>query len=270
MRQFIFSHEGGDMQEDKDGSLLFLGAGPLAALLMGLALVPLRSFTSASNLGFAFMALTIVVAEYGGRGAAVATALCSALSLDFFLTKPYLRLTIVDKHDVIAFVGLGVCGLIAAALGSQRGKRVALLATARAQFEMLHAAIAGLLSSEPLASRLGKILDAAIIACPIAGAVVRDAQDRVLAATDEEFVAKRIPEQMLALRTVLPPGTGEDDRPHPIPVAGGRVGLAVGNRQLGWLDLWGNGVPADSQQRRSLGDTAQLLVYHLQGASPAK
>lgn len=125
------------MQEDRDESLILLGTGPLAAILLGLALVPLRDFTSASNFGFAFMALTILVAEYGGRRAAVATALCSALSLDFFLTKPYLRLTIVDKHDIIAFVGLGVCGLIAAALGSQRGKRVASLASARKQLEML-------------------------------------------------------------------------------------------------------------------------------------
>jgi hypothetical protein len=214
------------------------------------------------------MALTILVAEYGGRRAAVATALCSALSLDFFLTKPYLQLTIVDKHDIIAFVGLGVCGLIAAALGSQ-GKRVASVVTARAQLDMLHAAIGGLESSEPLASRLGAILDAAIIACPIAGAVVRDAQDRVLAATDEGHVAKGVPNQILALKTLLPPGSGADDRPHPIPVAGARVALAVGKRQLGWLDLWGNGAPASAQLRHSLGDTTQLLVYHLPGASPA-
>jgi hypothetical protein len=258
------------MQEDRDESLLLLGAGPLAAILLGLALVPLRSFTSASNLGFAFMALTILVAEYGGRRAAVATALCSALSLDFFLTKPYLRLTIVDKHDIIAFVGLGVCGLIAAALGSQRGERVASLASARKQLEMLHAAIGDLESSRPLTSRLGAILDTAIVVCPIAGAVVRDAQDRVLAATDAGHVAKGVPNQILALKTLLPLGADEDDRPHPIPAAGARVALAVGNRQLGWLDLWGNGVPASEQLRRSLGDTTQLLVYHLPGAKSAE
>jgi hypothetical protein len=214
------------------------------------------------------MALTIVVAEYGGRRAAVATALCSALSLDFFLTVPYLRLTIVDKHDIIAFVGLAVCGLIAAALGSQRGERVASLASARNQLEMLHAAIGGLERSESLTSRLGAILDAAILACPIAGAVVRDAEDRVLAATHEGHVAKGVPSQILALKTLLPRGADEDHRPHPIPAAGARVALAVGNRQLGWLDLWGNGAPASAELRRSLGDTAQLLAYHLPGATP--
>jgi hypothetical protein len=256
------------MREDRDESLMILGAGPLAALLLGLALVPLRSLTSASNLGFAFMALTIVVAEYGGRRAAVATALCSALSLDFFLTKPYLQLAIADKHDIIAFVGLGVCGLIAAALGSQRGKRVASLASTRKQLEMLHAAIGGLESSAPLVSRIRAILDVAIVACPIAGAVVRDAQDRVLAATDDGHLAKGVPNQILALRTLLPRGETDDDLPHPIPAAGARVALAVGNQQLGWLDLWGNGALASVELRHSLGDTAQLLSYQVSREIP--
>ena len=42
---------------------------PLAALgavVLGVALTPLRDTTSASNLAFVFMAFTIVVAELGG------------------------------------------------------------------------------------------------------------------------------------------------------------------------------------------------------------
>jgi K+-sensing histidine kinase KdpD len=92
------------MEEDDD-NLIYLGAGPLAAILLGMGLVPLRGFTAASNFT-GFLILTIVVAEFGGRWAAVATVLCSAFSLDFFLTRPYLRLTIDERHDVIAFVGL--------------------------------------------------------------------------------------------------------------------------------------------------------------------
>jgi K+-sensing histidine kinase KdpD len=114
---------------DED-SLFYAGAGPLAAIVLGIALTPLRGLTPASNLAFAFIALTIVVAELGGRGAALATALVSALSLDFFLTRPYLRLAIEDKHDAIAFVGLAVCGLIAASLAAHRRHRVATLAAA--------------------------------------------------------------------------------------------------------------------------------------------
>jgi K+-sensing histidine kinase KdpD len=251
------------MKEDGTESIVLLGAGPLAAILLGLFLVPFRDFTSASNFGFLFMALTILVAEYGGRRPAVATALCSALSLDFFLTKPYLQLTIVDKHDIIAFFGLGACGLIAAALGSQRGERNAALSASRRELLLLHAAISGLESSAPFASRLGAVLDAAAEACPIAAAVVRDEQNQVLTVIGEERVASGIPAEILAANTLLPRGILEDDRPHEIPISGARLPLTVGSRQLGWLDLWGNGVAASPQSRRSLGDAARVLAYLL-------
>jgi K+-sensing histidine kinase KdpD len=106
-----------------DDRLFYRGAGPLAAILLGMVLMPLRGVTTASNLSFAFIALTLVVSRVGGRWAAVATALVSALSLNFFLTQPYLHLAIHDKDDLIAFVGLAACGLIAASLGPHRGRR---------------------------------------------------------------------------------------------------------------------------------------------------
>src|SRR5262245_43135598 len=127
--------------DDKTEVLFYSGAGPLAAIAMGMALTPFRAFTTASNFAFLFMALTIAVAGLGGRGAAVATAICSALSLDFFLTQPYLRLAIDDKHDVMAFVGLCACGMIAASLGSPSGKRVNALKAARRHRDLLHAVL---------------------------------------------------------------------------------------------------------------------------------
>jgi K+-sensing histidine kinase KdpD len=90
---------------------------------LGFALIPLREIVIASNLTFVFIILTIVVADYGGRSAAITTAIVSALSLDFFLTKPYLRLTIQGKHDITAFLGLAACGLVVAALASRRDRR---------------------------------------------------------------------------------------------------------------------------------------------------
>jgi K+-sensing histidine kinase KdpD len=105
---------------EAEDRLFYLGVGPLAAVTLGVALVPLRGLTTASNFTFVFLALTIVVAEFGGRSPALATALASALSLDFFLTQPYLRLEIQDKHDVIAFLGLAACGLLSASLASRR------------------------------------------------------------------------------------------------------------------------------------------------------
>src|SRR6266436_10389623 len=94
--------------------------GALGSMALGVALIPLRSVVAASNLAFVFLAFTIVVAELGGRGPALVTALVSAMSLNFFLTEPYLTLAISKPDDVVAFVALAACGLIAAAFGSRR------------------------------------------------------------------------------------------------------------------------------------------------------
>ena len=86
----------------------------LGALAIGIALIPLRDATSASNLAFVFMAFTIIMAELGGAFSALVAALVSAMSLNFFLTEPYLTLSISKTDDLIAFLALAGCGLIAA------------------------------------------------------------------------------------------------------------------------------------------------------------
>src|SRR5215470_16923721 len=94
--------------------------GAFGSMALGISLIPLRAVTSASNLAFVFLVFTIVVAELGGRAAGLVTALVSAISLNFFLTEPYLRLTISKPDDVVAFFALAVCGLVAAAFGRRR------------------------------------------------------------------------------------------------------------------------------------------------------
>ena len=101
---------------------LWIVAGALGGLALGLMLIPLRSLTSASNLAFVFMAFTIVVAELGGRSAALVTAVVSAMTLNFFLTEPYMSLQINKADDVVAFGALAGCGLIAAAFGRRRAQ----------------------------------------------------------------------------------------------------------------------------------------------------
>jgi len=88
-------------RQDSESSWIAIGA--LGSMALGVGLIPLRTARSASNLAFAFLALTIVVAELGGRAAALATAVVSALSLNFFLTEPYLTLTI-HRSEHRAFV----------------------------------------------------------------------------------------------------------------------------------------------------------------------
>jgi K+-sensing histidine kinase KdpD len=92
------------MKIDED-KLIYLALGPLAAIFLGVALIPMRETAAA---------------ELGGYAAGFSAALVSTLSMDFFLTKPYLELTLIGKHDVSTFIGLLACGLVAAALGTRR------------------------------------------------------------------------------------------------------------------------------------------------------
>jgi hypothetical protein len=255
---------------EDDDNLFYLSAGPLAAILLGAVLVPLRGFTTASNFTFVFMALTIAVAEFGGRKAAVATALCSALSLDFFLTQPYLRLVIADKHDIIAFLGLTVCGLVAAAFGSQRGRRNADVRAAHEQLELLHAALGQLGGAGPAEPALTRVLDAAQAALPLAAAIVRDGRGRVVAAAPRGN-DRPMPGQTLQPDTLLPPAASLRDFHRaglPLPDEGGRLVLVAGGREVGWLDVWGSGARMSLRSRRTLCDVARLLAALLAGAQP--
>jgi two-component system sensor histidine kinase KdpD len=117
-------------------------------------LIPLRSLTSASNLAFVFMAFTIVVAELGGRSAAVVTAVVSAMTLNFFLTEPYMSLQINKADDVVAFGALAVCGLIAAAFGRRREQMSELAERADDELEVLDKLVGRLRAGAPLDSVL--------------------------------------------------------------------------------------------------------------------
>jgi K+-sensing histidine kinase KdpD len=265
--------------EDEGEDLIYLGVGPLAAILLGMALVPIRGFTIASNFTFVFIALTILVAEFGGQWAAVATALCSALSLDFFLTQPYLRLSIESKHDLIAFVGLAACGLIAAAVGSQRSEGAAALKATRRQLDLLHVAVNQVNTGVLFDVALPRILAASRAALPLSAAVVRDGRGNTLAATEHAH-AMPVPTQILPSDTLQPAETFDRERPGrgvPLPREGGRLALVAGSRQVGWLDVWGTGRPASAHARRALSDVARLLAVLLaraqadptHGAGPA-
>jgi hypothetical protein len=229
-----------------------LGAGPLAAILLGFALIPLREVTPAANLAFAFMALVIVTAELGGRAAAVATALTSALSLDFFLTRPYLRLAIEDHNDIATFVGLAVCGLVAARLGSYRREQVTVLGALRSHRQLLRQ----LLESSDGGPGLAAALGACLRALPLAGAVIRDPAGRLVASAQPSDAERPAPAEVLQPGSLL---LGDHGDCSPLPAEGARISLTAGQEPTGWLDIWGDGQPADAQARGLLSDFARLV-----------
>ncbi len=105
---------------------------------------------------------------------------------------------------------------------------------------------------------------------PLSAVVLRDLQDRVVAGVGGTMRA--IPETHLRPDTLRQSGEGEaatlswDDA---LPESGGRVPLLVGRRQVGWLDVWGDGGSASAESWRELSDVGRLLALLLDGARPA-
>lgn len=243
---------------------VWMATAGLGAVALGIALIPLRGVTSASNLAFVFLAFTIIVAELGGRGPALLAAVVSAMSLDFFLTEPYLRLAISKTDDVIAFAGLAGCGLIAAAFGVRRARWSETARRAASELDALKA----------LADRLGHgtpldaVLDDLRRSFRLGGLVLRDAADRVVAAAPPAGAAPGIPEATLAPGSLM----ASEDRTQRfgvrglrLPEGGGRLRVS-GEGTAVWLDLWeGDAQGLDLGERETLSIAASMLGLALRG-----
>jgi hypothetical protein len=214
-----------------DDRAFYLGAGPLAAMLLGSVLIPLRERLPASNLTYPFVILIIVVSALGGRAAGVVTAVVAALSLNFFLTRPYLTLHIEARQDVIAFGGLAACGLVGAALASP--ERAGALREARRHLALLDQALHEVEGSGPLLPAVSRILAAARQALPIHDLVLRDGNDRLVASTG-----------------------GGPTTPEGPPT---RIALVSNHRRVGTLDVWKDRRGETEASRRTLSDVARVL-----------
>jgi hypothetical protein len=217
--------------------LFYLGAGPLLALLFGSLLVPLREVTPASNLAFFFVVLTIIMAALGGTAAGVATAFASGLSLNFFLTRPYLTLRIASGDDIIAVAGLVACGVAASVVGSP--SRLGRRSEAYRHFDLLSLALEEVAAGGPAAPAMARVLAAARTDLPVRDMVVRDARDQVVAST-----------------------VGGAGLPGEPPV---RTDLVVGNRMVGSLSVWRSGGETEAH-RRTLAGIAGVLAILLERA----
>jgi hypothetical protein len=86
--------------------------GGLGPILVASALVPLREELDNTNLALALVVVVVAAALAGGRGPAAVAAVVAAMSYDFFLTRPYLSLTIDSADDVETTIFLLVIGLL--------------------------------------------------------------------------------------------------------------------------------------------------------------
>ena len=183
----------------QDESLVWIVAGTLGSIALGIALIAFRSLTSASNLAFVFLVFTIIVAELGGRSAGLVTALVSAMSLNFFLTEPYLRLTISKSDDVVAFCALAVCGLIAAAFGRRRERWSELAGREGKDLDIVKRLVEQLREGRPL----DEILSDVKRSFGLGSVVLRGADDRILAAAPPG-ATPGVPETRLTPDTLMP------------------------------------------------------------------
>jgi hypothetical protein len=262
--------EGGQATARGDGtSGVWLATGGAAAIALGVILIPLRTVTSASNLAFAFVLLTVVVAEVGGRGAGLFTAVVSALSLNFFLTEPYLTMVIHRPDDVVAFVGLAVCGLVAAAFGRRRAWTAERATVVRQDLDAVERVAEGLAGGKPLAD----VLEGLRRAFRLGGLVLRGADGRPIAAAPPGYGARAAPSARLDPRSLLATGeavTRIGRRGLRLPDDGGQLPVGPGPRAIS-LDLWeGDPDGLSVDDCRALAVAAVLLGLARQGSPEAE
>ena len=185
-----------------DDIRVWMVTGALGSMALAIALIPLRGMVAASNLAFVFVAFTIIVAELGGRGPALVTALVSAMSLNFFLTEPYLTLAISKTDDVIAFFALAACGLIAAAFGQRRERLSEAAGRADKELAILNRLVERARSGRPLEGQLQDLR----AEFDLGGLVLRDEGGRVLAAVPADAGARPAPRMALDGATLFAAG----------------------------------------------------------------
>jgi hypothetical protein len=245
------------MNQDDRGAVWFvIGVG--AAVAFGVALTPLRTILAASNLAFVFIALTIVVAEMGGRGPGLATAVVSALSLNFFLTEPYLSLEIDKPGDIATFVALAACGLIAAAFGKRRVRTAEQVSRTRGELEVLGRTAASLVARTPMEG----VLEDLRRSFGLGGLVLRRADERLIAAAPPSQASLPPPSTELEPSTLAATKTQVHELGRTgfrFPQGGGRLPLQ--GRDPLVLDLWeGNTEGLTLDERRALAVAALMIA----------
>lgn len=246
----------------QDERLIWMTVGGFGALALGVALIPLRTLTSASNLAFVFLTFTIVVAELGGRSAALLTAVVSAMSLNFFLTEPYLTLVISKVDDAIAFFALAACGLIAAAFGKRRERSSEAAARAGEELSILQKLVGQLRAGRPLDG----VLRALTRDFRLSAMILRDKEGRMVAEAPAGAAPSSIPVTPLTADTLFP--TDETrlrfgGRGLRLPEGGGRLSFRT-DRGAVSLDLWEGDTEGFSvDESRTLAIAGSILALEL-------
>jgi K+-sensing histidine kinase KdpD len=101
-----------DRWNESDTAAAGFALAGLAPIAVAAALVAVRDEFDAANLALVLVVVVVLAAMLGGRPAGAMAAVVSALSFDFFLTKPYLTLQIDSADDIETMLILLAIGLL--------------------------------------------------------------------------------------------------------------------------------------------------------------
>jgi K+-sensing histidine kinase KdpD len=99
-------------RQDRSDDVVGYAIGGLAPIAVASALTLLRDEVDNANLALILVLVVVLAGIAGGRGPALVAAVVATLSYDFFLTRPYLSLTIDSADDVETTIILLAIGLI--------------------------------------------------------------------------------------------------------------------------------------------------------------
>jgi hypothetical protein len=190
------------------------------------------------------------------------------MSLNFFLTEPYLTLAISKTDDLIAFLALAGCGLIAAAFGSRRERWSRAARRAHEELTTLRHLVDQVRGQAPLDRVLGDLLRV----FGFRALALRDPGGRVIAVSPPEAGASARPDAEISLDSALPAGAthhrfGPDGLR--LPEGGGRLRLETDRGPME-LDLWeGDPRGMDLDQWRTLLIAVAILGLRMPRAPAA-
>jgi len=99
-------------RQDRSDDVVGYAIGGLAPIAVAAALTLLRDEVDNANLALILVLVVVLSGVAGGRGPALVAAVVATLSYDFFLTRPYLSLTIDSADDVETTIILLAIGLV--------------------------------------------------------------------------------------------------------------------------------------------------------------
>ncbi len=115
-----------------------MGGAVLAPIATAALLIPWRDRLDTADNALFLVVVIVAVASTGRRAAAAVAALVSALSFDFFLTRPYYSFRITRHQDLITEILLLVVGLAVGELAARGRQHRAAAWQGRHQVALLH------------------------------------------------------------------------------------------------------------------------------------